>query len=114
MATGFPKSTSFVSPGKALHVTCFKKLTFIKDGEYLAPKKRKAAELLAYLMLEKGAPVSNRRMANLLWPNAEQACMMDSLYKICAYVRLFLKKIYDMPIFFFQGRNASRCNGHIL
>ncbi len=62
---------------------CFGSLTLYMDGVPLRIPSRKAGELLALLLLQKGRPLRKTVAAETLWPESDAERAMDSLYKVC-------------------------------
>lgn len=71
----------------ALLLTCFRKFSLRFRGESYRLRNSKAAELLACLACEKGGPISKARLAERLWPGVASAQALDSLYKVCRFIR---------------------------
>ena len=70
---------------------------------------RKAEELIALLACE--AVVSKREAATLLWPEAGPEQAMDSLYKLCARMRVLEQKGLTPPLETEDGRLSLRWEG---
>ena len=58
-------------------------------GRYIILKNKKARELIAFLVCERGRPVRKTRLAETLWPDASPENAMSSLYKVFRYLRDF-------------------------
>jgi DNA-binding SARP family transcriptional activator len=57
------------------------------DGRKIALRSRKARALLAYLLLNGGAPIERERLASLLWPEADLDSARTSLRQALASLR---------------------------
>lgn len=80
-------SCQFFFDHPELFLGCFRKFTLRFRGESYRLRNSKATELLACLACEKGGPISKSRLAELLWPGVGTAQALDSLYKVCRFIR---------------------------
>lgn len=66
---------------------CFGTFSLYRNGTPLNIPGKKPAELLAFLLSERGRVVRKAYAAELLWPESDGAHAMDSLYKACGVLR---------------------------
>lgn len=74
-------------PIKPFVLTCFGRFTLLHGGIPVHLERKKARELLAFLACEEGKPVRKGAAAAALWPGQTEGRSMDSLYKICTYLK---------------------------
>ncbi|GHU60969.1 hypothetical protein AGMMS49975_30120 [Clostridia bacterium] len=66
----------------SLTIECFGHFAIKKDGEYIILKTKKARELLAMLLMERGKPIRKQVLAAKLWQYKEPKRALDSFYKV--------------------------------
>lgn len=73
-----------------LVVRCFGAFEIARDGHRIPPeafKRRKAVQLLKFLLLQRGAPVHRDRLVELLWPDAEPRAATNRLHGVVTALR---------------------------
>lgn len=75
--------------GASLQFNCFRNFSIISGGKDVNSgwRTRKAEELLAFLISEKGAYVSKEKIAEALWPEHERGTAMSNLYMAFHYIK---------------------------
>ncbi|MDR3091135.1 MAG: hypothetical protein LBU36_02890 [Clostridiales bacterium] len=82
-----------------LRIDCFGQLTFGYAGKYLYASNKKACELLALLLMERGKPIRKQRLAETLWQDAEPENALDSIYKAVRCLQALGKREgFIMPV----------------
>jgi len=74
-------------PNIAIH--CFRHFSIFADGKELNVgwRTKKAEELIAYLLCEKGRYISKTKIAEDLWPELNGEKSMSNLYLTCYYIK---------------------------
>jgi two-component SAPR family response regulator len=76
-----------VEAGRDLKIGCFGRLTLTDGGRVVTLTKRKARELIAYLLCHRGQPVRKTKIAQELWSDSAAENALSLLYKTCRYIR---------------------------
>lgn len=79
-----------VRPSQNLRVSCFRAFSLVSGDADLSTgwKTKKAEELLAYLICEKGRFVTKERIAEDLWPEADGDKSLSNLHVAYYYLKL--------------------------
>ncbi len=78
---------------KKIQISCFGELSIYYDGIPVHLSSKKAYELIAYLIIHHGHPVSKWETASRLWENSEDFWARDSLYKVLKKIKQTEKEI---------------------
>jgi two-component SAPR family response regulator len=97
--------------GQIVNINCFRHLAVIVDGVELKIgwRTKKAEELMAFLLCEKGRFVAKEKIAEALWPELEQEKSFSNLYLAYYYLKkLEQKDGIKIPIESVRGRMRIR------
>lgn len=86
-----------------LRIQCFGKMSVSIDDKPFIFKSKKAKELFAYLICNKGGPVKNSVLAEVLWPDICKQNAMDNLYKAVRATKKMRLDDYTIPIVMKHG-----------
>jgi len=72
-----------------IQINCFRHFSILVDGKEINSgwRTRKAEELIAFLVTEKGSFVSKEKIAETLWPEQEGESAMSNLYTAFYYIK---------------------------
>ena len=75
-------------------ITCFRHLSILVDGQEINKgwRTKKAEELIAYLLCEKGNYVSKEKIADALWPVLDREKSVSNLYLAYYYIKKLQQK----------------------
>lgn len=105
---------------KDIYVQCFKRLSMYYNGKIinLNWRTKKADELIAYLVCEKGEYVSKDKIIDSLWPDLDSKKGLNNLYTTLYYIRKQEQKLsINIPIESIRGKmklDVSNINVDIL
>lgn len=82
------KSVSVPKKTGTIQIKCFRHFSILVDGREINSgwRTRKAEELIAFLIGEKGSFVSKDKIAEALWPEQERETAMSNLYMAYFYI----------------------------
>lgn len=78
---------------KKFQISCFGEFSIYYGGNPVNISSKKAYELIAYLIIHHGHPVSKWEAASRLWENSEDFRARDSLYKVLKKIKQTEKEI---------------------
>lgn len=84
-------------PAEGLYALCFGSVALYWQGRPVPIANKKARELLALLLFERGKLVSKAYAAQTLWPEVDTARGLDSLYKVCGSLRAVIRSGVPLP-----------------
>lgn len=93
----FEKNNTIKNNSK-LYFECLGHFAIYNYGKLVLLSNKKAEELIAFLICERGYPVLKETIATFLWPQAEKRKSMECLYKVWKYICNLSQMNIEIPI----------------
>ena len=94
-----------------IEINCFRNFSIMADGQEISTgwRTRKAEELIAYLLCEKGRFVSKGKIAEALWPDLDGEKSVSNLYLAYYYIKKQENRLgVKIPIESIRGKMRIR------
>jgi len=83
------QESNYKNNNNKIEINCFKRFSIMAEGKEINTgwRTRKAEELIAYLLCEKGKFVSKEKIAEELWPEMDGEKSLSNLYLAYYYIK---------------------------
>ncbi|HYE11564.1 MAG TPA: response regulator [Patescibacteria group bacterium] len=98
-----------------IEISCFRHFSIMKDGKEINTgwRTKKAEELIAYLLCEKGRFVAKEKIAEALWPEQDRESALSNLYMAYYYIKKLESKT-NVRIPIESERGKMRINAELI